>query len=441
MTENIGSIESNTNAGSIGDSPANQQPRFTKRKQFLFFKIKSKPINQARTDQPARKVSNGIKNPEPIGWIISIMVAAAVIIFSKYYGIGIVVAVVFGILSYAIIFGIFAVRQSRKVKRYMQREKIISSITGEQVYQEPIPSRVNVQQKQAQRKSHSATKKEEGMPSGPLGKYIDSTVKKRKTLEMDLRAANIKKSPYEFVKSMMLYAIIVAVTITIVLIVVLEHFGAPLVLVILGPVIGFGVYMAMFNRFMMYPKQRNKVIGRNVERDILFAARDIVIGMRSGMPLYNAIAAVSVGYGDASREFGKIVELTQLGMPIEQAMDQISEKSQSKTFKRLMLQATVSIKAGVDVTSALQDVVDDVTQERVIDLRRYGQKLNALAMFYMLFGVIFPSMGIAVATIMSTFISIFPITYIVLIVALIFIAFVQVILLNIMKNSRPVFSM
>ena len=199
--------------------------------------------------------------------------------------------------------------------------------------------------------------------------------------------------------------------------------------------------MAMFNRFMMYPKQRNKVIGRNVERDILFAARDIVIGMRSGMPLYNAIAAVSTGYGDASREFGKIVELTQLGMPIEQAMDQISEKSQSKTFKRLMLQATVSIKAGVDVTSALQDVVDDVTQERVIDLRRYGQKLNALAMFYMLFGVIFPSMGIAVATIMSTFISIFPITYIVLIVALIFIAFVQVILLNIMKNSRPVFSM
>ena len=114
MAENIGSIESNANTGSIGDIPANQQPRFTKRKQFLFFKIKSKPINQARTDQPARKRKVGIKNPEPIGWIISIMVAAAVIIFSKYYGIGIVVAVVFGILSYAIIFGIFAVRQSKK---------------------------------------------------------------------------------------------------------------------------------------------------------------------------------------------------------------------------------------------------------------------------------------------------------------------------------------
>ena len=49
----------------------------------------------------------------------------------------------------------------------------------------------------------------------------------------------------------------------------------------------------------------SRLNGRNVERDILFAARDIVIGMRSGMPLYNAIAAVSTGYGDASREFGK----------------------------------------------------------------------------------------------------------------------------------------
>jgi hypothetical protein len=80
-------------------------------------------------------------------------------------------------------------------------------------------------------------------------------------------------------------------------------------------------------------------------------------------------------------------------------------------------------------------------QERIIDLRRYGQKLNALAMFYMLFGVIFPSMGIAVATIMSTFINIFPVTYVVLILALVFIGFIQIVLLNVMRNSRPVFAL
>ena len=49
--------------------------------------------------------------------------------------------------------------------------------------------------------------------------------------------------------------------------------------------------------------------------------------MRSGMPLFNAITAVSTGYGAASKEFAKIVELVQLGMPIEQAMDEVSARA------------------------------------------------------------------------------------------------------------------
>ncbi len=436
MAESIPNTSPDPNATA---SQAPPQIKFTKRKQFLFVKIKSKPVGTGvpGTDgKPARK-GPLMRNPEPVGWLISLVVSAVIILLAKRYGLPMIDAVVAGFAAYVVIFGAFAIRQSKKVSRYEQREKIISSITGTQPQVQPV----QMAKKHGTAKYAKVAVKEEGAPKGPLGKYIESTVKKRKNIEMDLRAANIKKTPYAFVKSMMIYAIFIAVIVTVMLVVLLYHFGAPPVLMIISPVIGFGIYMAMFSRFMLYPTRRIRVVGKNVERDILFAARDIVVGMRSGMPLYNAIAAVSTGYGDASREFGKIIELTQLGMPIEQAMDQISDKSQSKTFKRLMLQATVSIKAGVDVTSALQDVVDDVTEERVIDLRRYGQKLNALAMFYMLFGVIFPSMGIAVATIMSTFISIFPITYVVLIIALIFIVFIQIVLLNVMKNSRPVFSM
>ena len=434
MAENVTNINPDSNAAA---SQTPTQMKFTKRKQFLFVKIKSKPVNTGVPGTNSRPGRKGplMRNPEPMGWLISLVIAAVIIFLAKRYGLPVIYAVVAGVTAYVVIFGAFAIRQSKKVSRYEQREKLISSITGTQA----LPAQIA--KKHGAIKYVKVTSKEDGKPKGPLNKYIDSTIKKRKTIEMDLRAANIRKTPYEFVKSMMIYAIFIAVIVTIMLVVLLYHFGASPVLIMISPVVGFGIYMAMFSRFMLYPTRRIRVVGKNVERDILFAARDIVVGMRSGMPLYNAMAAVSTGYGDASREFGKIIELTQLGMPIEQAMDQVSDKSQSKTFKRLMLQATVSIKAGVDVTSALQDVVDDVTEERVIDLRRYGQKLNALAMFYMLFGVIFPSMGIAVATIMSTFISIFPITYVVLIIALIFIVFIQIILLNVMKNSRPVFSM
>lgn len=271
-----------------------------------------------------------------------------------------------------------------------------------------------------------------------LQMYWVSTASKHKDLEAALRAQNIKETPYEFVRKMFVYAVIVAVVISAATCLLLETVGVePL----LGVVLGVACYSALFNKFIKYPLDRSVVVGKDIEKDILYAARDLVISMRSGVPLFNAVTAVSTGYGAASLEFAKIVELIQLGTPIEEALDQVSLKSQSRTFKRIMLQATVSLKAGADIVGALQSVVDEVMQERVIELRRYGQRLNALAMFYMLFGVIFPSMGIAVAAILTTFISIFTVDDTTLIFVVVGIAFLQVIFINIMHSSRPTFAM
>ncbi|MDE1873682.1 MAG: type II secretion system F family protein [Candidatus Micrarchaeota archaeon] len=268
--------------------------------------------------------------------------------------------------------------------------------------------------------------------------YLMSVAERHKDLEAALRAEGIKESPYEFVRKMFMYSVIVSVVIALCTGILLASNGVTPILALL---LGVACYYGLFNRFIRYPLDRSKVVGKEIEKDILFAARDLVISMRSGMPLFNAITAVSTGYGAASLEFAKVVELVQLGTPIEQALDEVSNRSQSKTFKRITLQATVSLKAGADVVGALQGVVDEVMQERVIELRRYGQRLNALAMFYMLFGVIFPSMGIAVAAILTTFINLFTVDESTLLAALIGIFFLQVIFLNIMRSSRPTFAM
>ena len=208
----------------------------------------------------------------------------------------------------------------------------------------------------------------------------------------------------------------------------------------LSPLIGITGYMMGYGALSLQPMNKVKEQGKAVENDILFAARDMIVSMRSGLPLFNAMATVSVGYGSASREFERIIDRVQLGMPMEQAIEEVSSKSQSPTFKRLMLQASTSIKVGSDVVSAIQEVINDVSQERIIELRRYGQRLNAIAMFYMLFGVIFPSMGLAVASIMSTFISFFPINNNTLILAALGIAMLQFVFLKMVTSSRPAFS-
>src|SRR5208283_3397400 len=128
-------------------------------------------------------------------------------------------------------------------------------------------------------------------------------------------------------------------------------------------------------------------------------------------------------------------------MPLEDAIDKTVDETKSQSFRRLMLQASVSIRAGADVVSALQGVIDQLDQERVIELRRYGQRLNAIAMFYMLFGIILPSMGVAVITILTTFIAIFTVTPAVLAFVVIGVLFLQIVFLQLIRTSRPVFTM
>jgi flagellar protein FlaJ len=276
----------------------------------------------------------------------------------------------------------------------------------------------------------------------PFNLYVKKLALKYKDVELALREIGMREDLDTFLKKMIINSVITSIIIGIAIMALLTILKLPLIAdIVIGLVIIIGFYQTLLPNFIRYPEIRIKNKGKDVEKDILFAARDIVVSMRSGMPLYNGIVTVSSGYGAASREFAKIIELVQLGIPIEEAIETISNKSQSKTFKKIMLQSSLSIRVGADVVGALQEVVEEVTQDRVIELRKYGQRLNAISMFYMLFGIILPSMGIAVATILTTFISIFTVNITTLAFIIIAIIVLQIIFLKLVTTSRPTFAM
>ncbi len=261
-----------------------------------------------------------------------------------------------------------------------------------------------------------------------------------KNLGPALVEIGLKITPEQYIAESRQKAIMAAGGLGVLSLLIVLAVGFAPIFLLLPPVLAIIVYLFGYQLLLGYPVNKIRSVGSDIEKDVLFAARDMIVSMRSGVPLFNAMATVSVGYGAASREFEKVIDRVQLGMPMDQAIDEVSAKSGSPTFKKLMLQASTSIKVGSDVIGALQEVINDVSQERVIELRRYGQRLNAIAMFYMLFGVIFPSMGIAVAAIMSTFISIFTIDNNTLVFAIIGLAFLQFIFLNMVASSRPSFA-
>lgn len=300
---------------------------------------------------------------------------------------------------------------------------------------EPAP-----QAKQQEQKAAGAAKG----PSQPRSFkiYLESIGAKQPGLEQALLTARIKESMYSFVKRMLFAAVAMAVVMSIVIFLVFSRLGMSLPIdFLLSAVIFIGIFRFAFTAFLHFPTRKLAVSGKAVERDIIFAARDIIISLRSGLPLFNALTYVSTGYGDASQEFKKIIERVQVGEPLVDAIDDVIAQTKSPSFRRLMLQASVSIRSGADVIGALQSIIDQLTQERVIAIRSYGQKLNAIAMFYMLFGIIMPSMGIAVLTILTTFIAVFTVNVTVLAFGLVGIFFLQIIFLRLILSSRPAFAM
>jgi flagellar protein FlaJ len=67
------------------------------------------------------------------------------------------------------------------------------------------------------------------------------------------------------------------------------------------------------------------------------------------------------------------------------------------------MQMVNSIRSGADVSDSLDIVLEQLSKEQMINIKEYGQKLNPIVMFYMVLGVIVPSLGISVGLLILSF--------------------------------------
>lgn len=202
----------------------------------------------------------------------------------------------------------------------------------------------------------------------------------------------------------------------------------------------FVIFPFAFSLVFLYVMKRPDIIilkkKRDMDQEIVYASRFLVIELGSGVPIYDAIRNVSNSYPVIGKYFREIINRVDIGTPIEDAINESIEQTPSQNFRRLLWQVFNSLKTGADLAAALSTTVDQIANEQVISVREYGRKLNPLVMFYMIVAVIFPSIGIIMLTVFSTFFSIKFGLPVLLIIA-VFIAFVQFIFLSIIRSTRP----
>jgi len=255
-------------------------------------------------------------------------------------------------------------------------------------------------------------------------------------LKKKLRLADSKEQPTSFLtKAVTSTAFLSIALLVLTALFIFTNDINPLWLIVLAVVYPLGV----FGYLMLYPEAAIIKRRRELDYEIVFACRHIVIALQSGMPLFDTFVGASNGYGPVSKEFTKIVDKVIVGVPTTQAIREVAHDNPSTYFVRILMQIANSIASGADVGEALESVLEQISKEQMIQLKEYSQKLTPIVMFYMVFGIIVPSLGVVLATVVFSAISggELGLTSVILVPVFFMIAIVQFLFLGVMESSRP----
>lgn len=198
-------------------------------------------------------------------------------------------------------------------------------------------------------------------------------------------------------------------------------------------VIGF----LSFTYIVLYPQLIISRKTRDLEKNLLFALRHLLIQVKSGVPLFDSLVSVSNGdYGLITEEFKSCTKKISTGVSETAALEELIFKNPSLHFRRIIWQITNAIRTGADLGDTLENIVQNLSDEQKVAIRRYGSQLNPLAMMYMLTAVIMPSLGITFLILLSSFSGI-PVSQVLFWVILAVLAVFQFFFIGIVKNRRP----
>lgn len=165
-----------------------------------------------------------------------------------------------------------------------------------------------------------------------------------------------------------------------------------------------GVGLLIGYALFTYPRIMGGKKAEEINKNLVFALRDILMQVTSGVPLYRAMVNVgNAGYGQVSHEFEIVSKRINTGTPVDIALTRLAENSRSEYLKRVIWQLVNTIKAGSSLKAALRIIVNDLTLDQRSKIRDYAHELNLWSLVYMIFAVAIPTIGTVMMVIMSAF--------------------------------------
>ena len=197
-------------------------------------------------------------------------------------------------------------------------------------------------------------------------------------LKQQLKVAKINVDPKAFLQRALITALSIGFGISLIIGLLCFNYNIhPIFALLLFPFIT----TLSFFYIMLYPHA--KIIHRKweIDREVVFASRHILISLKSGMPLYDALLGAAEGYGEVSKEIEEIMRRTTAGVPLNHAIRDVAEQTPSKNLRRILLQISNALTSGADVGNALEAITEQISSEQLTSLKAYGQILIHLLCF------------------------------------------------------------
>lgn len=221
-------------------------------------------------------------------------------------------------------------------------------------------------------------------------------------LEIQLGQSDINIEPREYLAMMafltLFYLIFFTALITLILSRFMEQF------LVLGVTVGIIVSFLVLVQLSMFPMMRIRKKQRDLEKNLLFALRTMLIEIKSGVTLFDAMELISKSnYGKLSAEFKKAVDEINTGAIYDEALQRLATNNPSPYFRKALWQIITGMKSGGDMASIIRETVVSAARDQRIAINKYSAQLRLLSLAYMMIGVIMPALGLTFLIVIGSF--------------------------------------
>jgi len=149
----------------------------------------------------------------------------------------------------------------------------------------------------------------------------------------------------------------------------------------LGPILGFFVGLLNYIQLVSYPQAIVNKRVKDLEKNLLFALRTILVQIRSGIPIFDTFVSIASGnYGQISEEFRRVIDKARSGKPVLDSLEELAVRNPSMYFRRAIWQMVNAMRSGSDIGENLECVINALAKEQMVQIKEYQSTLNPLAM-------------------------------------------------------------